>query len=102
MTIADANGNPLYALTAPVGSVVSGPGLLLTPGEYHVTFTALNATGPVTFTLRGAALSDPIGPALADTTLAPLYVDPTSPSLFSYPGAASTDAPFLWASLVGW
>jgi hypothetical protein len=62
MTLADARGQTLLSLTTPVGSVVSGPGLLLTPGEYHVTFRAVNATGAIRFTLRGAPSPTPSVP----------------------------------------
>jgi Matrixin len=102
MTLTDARGQTLLSLTAPVGSVVSGPGLLLTPGEYHVTFRAANATGALQFSLRGAALSDPIGPAAQDVTMAPRYVDPQDQSRFSYPGDIVTDSPFLWETLAEW
>jgi hypothetical protein len=98
MTITDLAGTVLYSLTARVGDVASGPAVLLTPGEYRVRFTAVGGTG-LTFTLRGGALTDPIGPALSDPTLAPRYLDPASPSRFLYPGDVFSDQPFLWVTL---
>jgi hypothetical protein len=50
----------------------------------------------LTYRLRGKALSDPIGPALEDPTLLPIYRCPDDPDLFQYPGDILSAIPFFW------
>jgi hypothetical protein len=95
MTVRDQLGRVVYTLTATAGDTVGGAALLLTPGAYTITYTALGAAGaggrPLAFQLRGESISDPIGPALIDPTLAPDYQDPGVPGWFLYPDADLTN-----------
>ena len=96
MEVVNAAGVTVYSLLANVGDTASGPSLLLTPGEYAVRFTAVGASGPLAFTLRGAGLTDPIGPVKDSATLAPQYQTGTSPPEFTYPPGDVTTDPYLF------
>lgn len=100
MTIRDRNGAVVTTLTTRVGETASGDSVLLTPGEYSVTFAAISPTGRfpegLTFQLRGASLTDPIGPAINDPTLAPMYTVPNDPWNYYYPGGVVTVDAFYW------
>ena len=85
MTIADSSGNNVFTLTALDGQVVSGNALLLTPGQYLVSFSGTGMTAPLDYNLSGAVISDPLGPAVIDPTLNPLYAVPTDPGVYYYP-----------------
>jgi hypothetical protein len=111
MTITDQSGNVVFDLVAPAGQTVSGSGVLLSPGAYTVHFTASSGAPSLTYHLLGSSLTDPIGPALNDPTLAPLYsqpnpnsVLPTNPipgaTYFYYPDGTVITDPFEWAPLV--
>jgi hypothetical protein len=103
MTIRDQFGTVVYSLTAAVGDTVSGAALMLTPGAYTITYTALGAAGsgsPLAFRLQGESLSDPIGPALTDPTLAPDYQDPGVPGWFLYPDDDVTNVDFDFTTVV--
>jgi hypothetical protein len=114
MTITDQSGNVVFDLIAAAGQTVSGAGVLLPPGAYTVRFTATQAHGPslpLAFNLHGSGLTDPIGPALNDPTLAPLYSQPNANSVlpsnpdpkaiyYYYPDGSVIVDPFLWAPLV--
>jgi hypothetical protein len=95
MTVRDQLGRVVYALTAAVGDTVSGAALMLTPGAYTITYTALGGSGaggpPLAFQLQGDSISDPIGPVLTDPTLAPDYQDPGVPGWFLYPDSTITN-----------
>jgi hypothetical protein len=108
LTITDQSGNVVFDLVAPAGQTASGTSVLLTPGAYTARFTAIKGRGPasaLTYSLHGSNLTDPIGPALNDPTLQPLYtqppmVPPTPPSpntlyYFSYSGGVVIYVPFL-------
>lgn len=91
MTIRDAAGGVVLALTARAGETTSGGSVLLRPGAYTVIFEIDNPNGrPLTYHLQGSSGSDPIGPVPSDPTLAPQYtVPPPEPSpqpLYAYPG----------------
>jgi hypothetical protein len=100
MTIADASGNVVYSLTPLAGDTVSGPASFLTPGAYAVRFSLLGATGgsvsPVSYSLLGEGISDPIGPVPTDPTLTPIYTSPTMPGYFTYPDGTTTTDTFLF------
>src|SRR5262249_47054956 len=81
MTITDKNGKVVYPLVAPAGQTVTGLPVLLAPGAYTVSYTLVTpgaAPGSLTFQLRGASITDPIGPVVTDPTYAPMYTDPGS------------------------
>jgi hypothetical protein len=105
MSIFDGSGAEVFRLVAGAGDTVSGPSLFLAPGAYTVCFTAdgpaEGPSPPLTYRVRGKGLSDPIGPALEDPTLLPMYGSPNDPDLFLYPGDIFSQAPFLWVVLFG-
>jgi hypothetical protein len=98
MTVRDQLGRVVYTLTAAAGDTVSSAALLLTPGAYTITYTALGQAGagalPLAFQLQGESISDPIGPTLTDPTLAPDYTDPDAPGSFLYPDDTVTTADY--------
>lgn len=100
-TITNESGAVVMTLAGRVGETVSGPAILLAPGPYSIRYSIQLPPGalPVSFTLRGLQISDPIGPVREDTTLTPRYVDPANPNQFLYPnGVASLEA-FFWTIL---
>jgi hypothetical protein len=99
MEVLNAAGQVVFALTAAAGDTVTGAAIFL-PGEYTVRFLAIGATGPVSFSVQGAGLTDPIGPVVDSTTLAPQYQAPSDPTKFLYPNGTLTTDPFMWLSLV--
>jgi hypothetical protein len=103
MTILDQNGNTVFSLTAAAGATVTSAAVLLTPGAYTVVFQAAAGTtlsAPLSFRLRGAVLSDPIGPVPTDPTLQPLYPDPGMPGYYLFPNGTVTKIPFLWLGYI--
>jgi hypothetical protein len=102
VTITDAQGNVALALTAPAGQTVTGPPVLLPAGAYTVCVSALtpgNAPGVLTFLLRGAAITDPIGPVITDPTNSPMYTKPGDPFTYYYPGGTVSVNPFALIAL---
>lgn len=95
-TIRDANGNAVWTLTVAAGDTASGSGPLLLPGRYTVTYEAVGAGRPLAFRLRGAALSDPVGPVVDDPTGVPMYQTPGKPGTYTYPNGTVSAVPFLW------
>jgi hypothetical protein len=101
LTITDAAGTEVFALTAAAGESVSGPAVLLRPGEYTVRYTASAPGGsvaPVSFRLRGNRITDPVGPVVDDPTLQPEYRDPNNPNQFLYPQDVVSLDPFYWVA----
>lgn len=100
MTLVDELGKVVLALTTAIGETFSSPAVLLTPGKYTVKFVVKtadgSAPGSVNYHLAGAALSEPIGPALEDPTLTPRYVSPSNPALYLYPNGVLSLIPFLF------
>jgi hypothetical protein len=100
LSIYDSQGAEVFRLVARAGDTVSGPSLFLLPGAYTVRYTAEGAPGgpapALNYRVRGKALSDPIGPALEDPTLVPLYRSAGDPDLFQYPGDVLSELPFFW------
>jgi hypothetical protein len=102
MTLTDSAGNVQFTLVAPAGETVSASGVFLKPGAYTVQFTAVSdGSTPATlnYTLRGNAISDPIGPVADDPTYQPMYRSPDDPTLFLYPDGTTTSDPFHWLQL---
>lgn len=96
LTITDAAGNVVFTLVGIAGDTVSGVTGLLAPGEYQVSVAAAASASPVGFTLRGSAITDPIGPQLQDSATAPQYQSPSITGGFTYPNGLSTFSPFLF------
>lgn len=94
----DARGNVVLSLAAGVGETNTAPAVFLAPGAYTVTVRRVGR-GSLAYVLRGASLSDPIGPALTDPTLAPQYRVPNDPTAFLYPGNVLLLDPFFWVLL---
>jgi len=100
MSIVDSSCTEVFSLEAIAGDTVSGAGVFLPPGAYTVTFTATDsASVPAGYRLRGKGLGDPIGPALEDPTLLPMYEAAGDPALFIYPGEIRSRYTFLWVPL---
>jgi hypothetical protein len=111
LTITDQAGNVVFGLLAGAGQTTSGVGVLLPPGAYTARFTATMGRGvALAYNLEGNSLTDPIGPALNDPTLAPLYSQPYPYSVlpsnpipnaiyYYYPTGATILDPFLWVPL---
>jgi predicted Zn-dependent protease len=93
------NGVPVQTLLAHAGETVSAS-IFLTPGPYTLRFSTQPPSEgdrlPLFFQLRAAALTDPIGPALDDPTLDPMYEIPGEPGLYNYPGGIISADPFLF------
>jgi hypothetical protein len=99
-TIRDAAGRVVFSVKAVAGKIVSGPTVFLAPGAYTLTIAAVAPPGAasspsIAYRLLGDVISDPIGPALADPTLKPVYTTTTSPPIYSYPGGVQSTTPYL-------
>ena len=102
MTIVDAAGRVVLDHFAAAGDVASAPSLLLTPGAYTVRYTVVapDGTAPTLgFRLLGEAISDPIGPAIQNPTLTPVYTNPTRPGSYLYPNNVVSPLPFWLATV---
>ena len=99
MTIRDAAGNVVADLTSASGDVVSAPAVLLTPGAYTLQVVATGGDPSQTYDLLGQEISDPLGPAIADPTLTPIFTNPTFPGTYTYPGGVFTIKPY-WIALI--
>lgn len=123
--VLDPNGNDVFDLAAAAGGVGSGTAFLV-PGAYTVRLTwspsapaappsghrsdddeghhghgsSGNAAVPPSYLLRLASITDPVGPALADPTLQPLYTQPNDPLHYYYPGGTVSSNPYFWLPLL--
>jgi hypothetical protein len=99
MTVVNSLGKAIESLIATVGNTVSGGALFVTPGAYTIRFSVLGLgtakIPPITYTLKGEGVSDPIGPVIKDPTLTPVFTSPTLPGIFTYPNGTTTTSPFL-------
>jgi Matrixin len=104
LEIYNSTGQLVFSLAGGVGNTVSGASVLLTPGEYQVLVSAANAGGAawptISFSLRGANLSDPIGPTPSDPTNEPMYPCPNDPSVYCYcyPDGTYSTTPYEFSS----
>jgi hypothetical protein len=98
MTILDSTGATVFSLSSGPGHSAAGATVLLAPGQYSIAFSgpATGITQPLDFRVRLAALSDPIGPQVYDSTNVPLYQYPVNPLLFLYPTGTITQNYYLW------
>jgi hypothetical protein len=102
MTLTDDQGRVVAERTATAGETAGGDPVLLPPGVYQATFVVAGAvpSTAMAFRLYGASLTDPIGPALDDTTLRPMAtVMVGDRSAASLPVLGSNDAPYYWLAL---
>jgi hypothetical protein len=104
LEILDGNGQVVFSLTGAPGQTVSGASVLLTPGEYEVLISITGNTGTtvpaIGYSLRGANLSDPIGPTASDPTDQPMYPCPNDPSVYCYcyPDGTYSTSPYVLSS----
>jgi hypothetical protein len=104
MQIYDSTGQLVFTLAGPVGKTVSGASVLLTPGQYRVRFSVVNSSGtappPISYSLNGASISDPIGAAKSDPTDEPMYPCPGDPSVncYCYPDGTYHTTPYHFSS----
>lgn len=69
MTIHDQWGNLVFSLTATAGQPAVTGVAYLAAGTYTVRYRTLTPSGlPLSYTLQGWLISDPIGPSLLDST----------------------------------
>jgi hypothetical protein len=78
--------------------------VMLPPGQYSVEFSLIGVSGDsrssFTYTIQGAALTDPIGPIVHDPTYTPIYLGPPGPiTTYRYPNGTISTIPYLWVSL---
>jgi hypothetical protein len=104
MVLTDGQGRVVAERTAKAGETAGGDPVLLPPGVYQATFI-VDAAGAapstaMAFRLYGASLTDPIGPALDNTTLRPMAIAVVgNGSVASLPVLGSNDAPYSWLAL---
>lgn len=103
LTIVDEAGRVVLDQFAAAGDVVSAPSTLLTPGSYRVRFAVVAPDGiavpSLGFRLLGEAISDPIGPAIQNPTLTPVFTNPTKPGTYIYPNAVVSPIPYWMATI---
>jgi hypothetical protein len=100
IVIRDAAGSTVFRLSTRAGQTNSGTAVFLPPGTYNVTVTEVPGSSgslpDLTYRLRGANIGEPIGPAVASSTLAPQFTSPSTPGLFKYPPNVVTASPFFF------
>ena len=104
MRIVDQNGVTAFERTATADAAAIHISVLLSPGTYSVRFTALDLSDstnavpnyPLTFTVYGFALSDPVGPRIEDPNSRPR----TSRPPYVFPGGLVSTDPFIWINQV--
>ncbi len=100
----NSEGEVLTRLAPSWGETRTLPGLMLSPGEYHVQLflVDLDDVPPteMAFRLRGVAFSDPLGVDPIDPTEDPVFVCPGEEDVFCYPGGVVSEDPILWDEFV--
>jgi hypothetical protein len=98
LEIYNSAGQLVFSLTARAGETVSASSVFLTPGAYRVRFTGASSSGgalpSLLYRWRGSNLSDPVGPAMEDTTMQPQYQSTDDPSSYSYPNGTTSPDPY--------
>jgi hypothetical protein len=86
--ITNSTGVVVYSLIGTLGETVSGASVLLTPGQYQVSFSVINTNGKgipsIAYQLTGGSISDPIGVGTKDPVEEPMYPCPGDPSVYCY------------------
>jgi matrixin len=100
MAITNRAGITVFDLTATAGATVSGLSAFLPPGEYTVRVTSVGTSDPVAYSIRGAVVTDPIGPQPGNSQLGPIYQDPNNPGGYLYPGDVKSPDPYFWTIAV--
>jgi hypothetical protein len=105
MTVLDSTGATVLTLSAAAGQTASGTPALLAPGHYTVRFEATDPLGAAgtSFRLRGATVSDPVGPVLVNPSSTPQYLAPNPPSptqIYLYPGGFYSATPYFWLAKI--
>jgi hypothetical protein len=107
MTITDVSGNVLFTVVAVNGQMAVSGNVFLRQGSYAVRFTAVTPYGtappPVNYTLKGANVSDAIGPQTSDPNSAPppdttttTSPDGSTTTTTTTDGSTSTDTTYYW------
>jgi hypothetical protein len=93
----DSKGHVAFDLKDSAGGTSSGTAFLV-PGAYTVRITMPPGApaGPTDYQLSCASLTDPVGPALADPSLQPLYTQPQDPLHYYYPGGIVAASAYYW------
>ena len=103
-TIYDDAGAVRARVGALAGDARSGGAVLLEPGAYTVQVAGVSLTGDdlhdVPYRLRGAVISDPLGPVLHDPTFDPVYTCPGTADVYCYPGGVQSQSPYLWSDFI--
>lgn len=103
LTITDAAGRVVLDQYAGAGDVASAPATLLEPGAYTVRYELVapaEGTPPTLgFRLMGEAISDPIGPAVRNPVMTPIYTSPTRPGDYVYPNGTISTLPYWLPTL---
>jgi hypothetical protein len=103
-TVFDNAGAVRGRVGAQSGDARSPGALLLEPGAYVVQVGGVSLSGaPLTETpyrLRGAVISDPLGPILHDPTFDPAYNCPGQADVYCYPGGVQSTSPYLWSDFI--
>jgi Matrixin len=98
--IFNSAGQLVFSLAGPVGETVSAASVLLTAGQYQLSISVVSASGAVlpltNYRLRGANLSDPIGPTADDPVVEPVYQCPDNPAVYCYcyPDGTVSSSPY--------
>lgn len=103
LTVTDAAGNAVQTLFAAAGETAGGVGVLLRPGQYSVRIEAVRPAGyagPLSVTVRGNRVDDPVGALPSDPTTTPQYTDPNQGGVYVYPGNVLSIRPFYWFTLL--
>jgi len=100
MAITNQAGITVFDVTAAAGETVSGLSAFLPPGEYTVRVTSVGSTDQVEYFVRGAVMTDPIGPQPGNSQLGPIYQDPNNPGGYLYPGDVKSPDPYFWTIAV--
>ncbi len=103
-TIYDDAGAVRARIGAQAGDARSGGAVLLEPGAYTIQVAGVSLTGDqlqeIAYQLRGAVISDPLGPILHDPTFDPVYSCPGMTGVYCYPGGVQSQSPYLWSDFI--
>lgn len=104
VTVYDADGAVRGRIGAQGGDARSGGAILLEPGAYTAQVAGVSLSGDtladIAYRLRGAVISDPLGPILHDPTFDPVYLCPDQTDVYCYPGGVQSPSPYLWSDFV--
>ena len=98
------DSQPIYQVSAPLGTRRTSHSVLLSPGTYVVQVfgITLESERDLTFSYKFLAsqISDPIGVPPDDPTNDPLFECPGEEGKYCYPGGVESYDPFLWEEFI--